>query len=247
MQRKGTASIWHEKVYHAASACQAASLSLTARRLHGEKKVCQIERQKTGGCFASWRSRLIQQNPQCSSSTRRMLTFGALKDDGLILLSLEPQREENAHPYIGKCSHRDTMTFAFCPFALIVVHGPGFGVRTLPGKLMQRIAQGFDTGIPSMRFGIVATFIGHRRSTCQCLQAARISVTRTIISQFCQQSRSKAFARTRQGAKQMTVSMGQKKALDLLIVGSNLFQHWQELSDQSQHQARRACGSSLHP
>lgn len=46
MQRKGTASIWHEKVYHATAGCQGKRSGLTARRLHGEKKVCQIERQK---------------------------------------------------------------------------------------------------------------------------------------------------------------------------------------------------------
>lgn len=46
MQRKGTASIWHEKVYHAASACQAASLSLTARRLHGEKRYARLKGKK---------------------------------------------------------------------------------------------------------------------------------------------------------------------------------------------------------
>jgi hypothetical protein len=42
----------HEQVYHAASCCQAASLPLTARRLHDLEKVCSVEGKKTGG-FAS--------------------------------------------------------------------------------------------------------------------------------------------------------------------------------------------------
>ncbi len=48
-RKRGLPSSEHEEVYHAASRCQAASLSLTARRLHGLKKACSVERQKTGG------------------------------------------------------------------------------------------------------------------------------------------------------------------------------------------------------
>lgn len=113
-------SIWHEEVYHAASGCQAASLPLTARRLHGEKRACQIERPKTGCRFASWEMKSAKLVAQLSSGTRRMLKPGALKDDWLILLSLEPYGKENAHPHGGKRSYRDTVTFAFCPFALII-------------------------------------------------------------------------------------------------------------------------------
>ena len=36
----------HEQVYHAAARCQAASLSLTARRLHGLKNACSVEGKK---------------------------------------------------------------------------------------------------------------------------------------------------------------------------------------------------------
>src|SRR5438270_13137885 len=45
-------STWHEPVYHAASACQAASLSLTGARLRGLKWACQIESQKNAGVLA---------------------------------------------------------------------------------------------------------------------------------------------------------------------------------------------------
>jgi len=36
----------HEEVYHAASRYQAASLSLTSRRLHGLVKACSVEGKK---------------------------------------------------------------------------------------------------------------------------------------------------------------------------------------------------------
>ncbi len=42
----------HEEVYHAASWCQAASLSLTPRRLHDGKRACSVKGKKRGG-FAS--------------------------------------------------------------------------------------------------------------------------------------------------------------------------------------------------
>ncbi len=45
-------SLEHAQAYHAASRCQAASLSLTPRRLHGWEKACLVEGKKTGGSFA---------------------------------------------------------------------------------------------------------------------------------------------------------------------------------------------------
>lgn len=78
-QGKGfSLSTWHEEVYHAASRCQAASLPLTARRLHGLTKPCQVERQKTGGCFASL------------GGLASVFSPGSFKDGGLIGLFLEP-------------------------------------------------------------------------------------------------------------------------------------------------------------
>src|SRR5437899_2656023 len=149
-------SIWHEGVYHAAKPCQAALLSLTRLGLRGQKKACQIERQKTGRCFASGESTCAQRSAQDSSGTRGMLSSGLLKDGRLVLLSFDPHGKENSYPDIGKCTHSDTVTFAFSTFALIVGHGPLFGLNTLPSKLLQDIAQRFDTGIASMGFSIVA-------------------------------------------------------------------------------------------
>jgi hypothetical protein len=48
----GTPSAKHEQVYHAASCCQAASLSLTARRLHDLVQGRSAEGKKIGD-FAS--------------------------------------------------------------------------------------------------------------------------------------------------------------------------------------------------
>jgi len=41
-RKKEKPSSEHEEVYHAASRCQAAALSLTPRRLHGLKKTCSV-------------------------------------------------------------------------------------------------------------------------------------------------------------------------------------------------------------
>src|SRR6266567_131284 len=236
----------HEGVYHVAQPCQAASLPLTQLSLRGQKKACRIERQKTSSCFVSRNRASAQLYAQCSGSTRSMLSSSLLKNGRLVLLSLEPDRKENSHPDISKCTDGDTVTFPFSTFALIVGHGPWFGLSALPGKLLQGVAQRFDASIAPMRFGIVATFIGDRRGSRQCLQAGRILVTLSIISKFCQQSRGQAFARARQMAEDVAVSVGQKKAFDLLVVGRNLFHHRQELADQCQQQACfRTCSDSI--
>src|SRR5690348_15978761 len=145
-------SIRHEGVYHAAKSCQAASLSLTRLGLRGQKKACRIERQKTGRCFAWRNGKRAERSAQCSSGVRCMLLSGLLKDGRLILCSFDPHGKENAYPDVSKCTHSDTVTFAFSTFALIVGHGPLFGLNTLPGKLLQDIAQRFDAGIASMGF-----------------------------------------------------------------------------------------------
>src|SRR5712692_1761676 len=189
MKRSRAPSIWHEEAYHAASGCQAASLSETSRGSHGEKQACQIERQTTDCGFASWQERLVQRNVELSGSMRGMELLRLFKDGRLILLSLEPQREENSHPDIRKSAYRDTVPFSFLAFALIVGHGPRFHLGTLPCELMQCVAQRLDTGIAPMRFGIVATLVGHRCGAGQGLQAGCILVARAIISDFSQQSR----------------------------------------------------------
>ena len=48
-QDQKSASTEHEAVYHAARCCQAASLSLTASRLRGLKRICSLESKKQQG------------------------------------------------------------------------------------------------------------------------------------------------------------------------------------------------------
>jgi len=201
----------HEAVYHAAQRCQAASLPLTPLSLRGQKKACRVERQKTGGCFAWWNRRSPQRYVRPSSRMSSVLALSLLKNSRLILLSFEPDRKENADPDLSECTQSHTVTFSFATFALIVGHGPRFALGALPGKLLQHVAQRFDTGVAPMGFGIVPTFVRDGRRSRQSLQAGRVLVARAIISHFCQQPRSQSFACPRQMAEEGTVSMGQKR------------------------------------
>jgi len=57
-EKRGRPSSEHEQVYHAAPRCQAASLALTPRRLHGLRRPCLVEGKKTGD-FASQRKTFL--------------------------------------------------------------------------------------------------------------------------------------------------------------------------------------------
>src|SRR5690349_20138774 len=87
--KRGLPSREHEEVYHAASRCQAASLSLTARRWQGLKNACSVEGEKTarffaavqtGGGSGNWRRRL-----RCSSSVGSLCRLEGLGLIGLLL------------------------------------------------------------------------------------------------------------------------------------------------------------------
>jgi len=58
-QKGGKPSTRQEEVYHAAPRCQVVALSETSRRLHGLKKTCHVEGQKSGGAF-------IEDSTMCS-------------------------------------------------------------------------------------------------------------------------------------------------------------------------------------
>ena len=166
------------------------------------------------------------------------MLLSGLKEAGLVTLPFGPQGKENPDPDVRQSAHRHAVAFALGALALVVVGRPGFFLGTLPGKLLQGIAQGLDTGVTPMWLGILATFIGHRRGACHRLQTRGVLVATAIISQFGQQSRSQPFAGAGQAPYQAAVSLGQKKAFDLLIVTGNRLHHRQELADQYQHQAR---------
>src|SRR6266516_458787 len=100
-------STWHEEVYHAAPRCQAASLSLTSRRLHGLKKACQVEGQKTGCCLASQgRARTIWVVDQQLCGVFCVQTLCRFKGAGLIRLLLVPNSKDDPDPQVGQGSHR---------------------------------------------------------------------------------------------------------------------------------------------
>src|SRR2546430_773835 len=113
-QKVRNPSTWHKEVYHAAPRCQAASLSLTSRRLHGLNKACQVEGQKTGCCFASQgsaRTAWVGTEGLCSAFCVEALS--RFKGAGLIPLLLVPDGKDNPHPQVGQRAHRLGVTFPF--------------------------------------------------------------------------------------------------------------------------------------
>src|SRR2546425_8382304 len=133
----------HEPVYHAAHGCEAASLSLTAPGLLGLFWACPVESQKTAGFLACLERRQRPQKPLSRSAC--MLLLCLLKGGRLIGLVMHPHGKDDSDPHIGKRSDRHRMAFAFCSLALVIVSGPRFTLRGLPGKLLQGLAQRFDT------------------------------------------------------------------------------------------------------
>src|SRR5437868_10082461 len=226
----GGPSSEHEEVYHAASRCQAASLPLTPRRLHGLKKACSIEGKKTGG-FASQRKVLL-------SRFGRMPMSGLLKGRAIIGLMGVEHGENDPCPNIGEGTNGDAMTFPFCTFALIIGQGPLFLQRALPGKLMQRIPQGLNTPQSPVGLRIVSALKQDWGGTAQGLQTGSRLIASRIVSDFSEQARSQALASSGQAAEDLVVFMAQKKLLDLLLIGSDLLQQGQELNDQGYRQTR---------
>ena len=180
----GTPSIWREEVYHAASRCQAASLSLTARRLHGLKPVRQMKRQKTGCCFASGRKAFLTWPGWELGSAFGMQALCRLKGVRLIALLLAPDGNENSDPHVGERTHRDCVALAFRPFALIIGSSPLLLLGRLPGELKQGIAQRLDASQPSVGPGIRPALKEYWRGSCQSLQAAGIGIALTVIADF---------------------------------------------------------------
>src|SRR4249919_3357886 len=106
MRKKGgeKPSSEHEEVYHAASHCQAASLCLTACRLHDLKKTCSVEGKKTGG-FASQGTTPLRHSASMKALSR-------LKGGRVIGLMLGQHGENDACPHVGKGSDSHRMAFA---------------------------------------------------------------------------------------------------------------------------------------
>src|SRR5262249_43806178 len=146
----------------------------------------------------------------CLGSSFGMSKLCNLKGGCLIGLLLVLYGKDNPGPDVGQGTHGNTMALAFASLALVVVSGPWFTLGRLPGKLVQGIAQRFDTSLSAMG----PTGKHHRRGPCQSLQTRRISIPCAIIPNFCQQARGKPFACSGKRAIDGTVSMGQKKVFD---------------------------------
>src|SRR5260370_14651600 len=169
---------------------------------------------------------------------------GLLKGRGLIRLLRLPDSGEKTRRNIGQGSDRDGMAFALGSFALVILPGPGFLESTLPGKLVQGIAPGLDAAQTSMSFLVCPALKEDRRGASECLQTARALITVPIIPKFSQQARSETYSSSQQGLEEFAVSMDLKKALNLLVIVSNLLHQGFELIEQRHHQSR--FGASRH-
>src|SRR5579884_402899 len=171
-----------------------------------------------------------------SGDMRSMGLPGSVKDCCLIRLLRLPDGVQDACPHIGQRTNGDGMTLALSSLALVIVPGPGFGLGTLPGKLLQGIAPGLDTAQPSMCFLICPALEQDRRGTSEGLQATGTVITIPIFAHLRQQTRSETLASSRQGLEQVAVGVDQKKALNLLVILCNLFEQRLQLIEQRQHQ-----------
>src|SRR6266702_1067306 len=176
----------HEQVYHAAVRCQAASLSLTARRLHGLKNACSVEGKKTGG-FASQRKVLL-------SRFGGMQMSGHLKSRAIIGLMRCKQGENDPPPNVGERTDGDAMTFSFRAFALGIRFGPGFLLGARPRELVQSIAQRFDAAQAAMGLGVGPALKQDRGGAPKRLQASSAGVAAGIIANLGEQSRGQALS-----------------------------------------------------
>ncbi len=234
-QRKwGNPFTEHEEVYHAASWRQAASLSLTPCRLHDGKRACSLKGKKRGG-FAS-------QSLASLSRCWGMRALSSQEGGRLIALVLPPYGKDDSCPNVGEGAYGFGVTFALNSFSLIVVPGPRFTLRGLPGELMQGIAQRFTTSIASVRFRIRSTLKDDWGGGRSGGKTAGISIAIPIIPNFCQQSGSKAFSCTWKGTEDFLVFMREKKLFDHLVDLRDLLNQWQKLPEQNQHQARFGAG-----
>lgn len=147
---------------------------------------------------------------RASSNSLGVKLASVLEGGSLVALRFVPHGVHQPDPNVGQGANGNRMAFALFPFALVVLQGPGFALRGLPGKLMQSIAQRFDTGRASVNAGIRPTLKDHRRGACQGLQAGRIGVALPVITNFCQQPRNQAFSGSRQAFKDRAVGVTQK-------------------------------------
>jgi hypothetical protein len=74
-----------------------------------------------------------------------------LKGGCVIALVVLPHGKDDPDPDVGQCSYCHRMAFAFISLPLVIVGSPRLAEGSLPGKLLKRIAQRFDTTQSAMR------------------------------------------------------------------------------------------------
>src|SRR5579859_824485 len=125
-----------------------------------------------------------------SGTSQGMNLAGLFKDRSLIRLLGLPNGIENACPDIGQGADGDGMALALGPLALVILLGPRFLERALPGKLVQGIAPGLDTAQATMGLLVRPALEEDGRCASQGLQTACVRVSAAIITHFGQQARS---------------------------------------------------------
>ena len=133
--------------------------------------------------------------------------------------------------------HRHAVGLAELALALIIGLSPRFLKRTLPGKLEERITQGFDAGMPLMDRGMFAALKGNRRGPSQRLDTGSRRIARVVIAPLRQETGRKTLARPWKPAEDGLIRMRLKKASNLFVVSGQLLKQEKELLDQRQHQA----------
>src|SRR5215467_13314949 len=151
--------------------------------------------------------------------------LSGFKGVSLIACLIHPHRVHNAHPDVCQSTQSHAVGFALRQFALVVGSRPGFRERRLPGKLREIIAPWLHTGKALVCSGVIATLERHWSGPSEFLDAAGIRIACASITPFSKQARSQAFARARKRAPDVMLFLGQKKGLDLLLVGSNVLHH----------------------
>jgi len=209
----------------------------------GRIKTAQVESEQATSQVVCWaRAGQSGSRDAALSSSARMLLLCLLKGGSLVTAVVQPHGKDDPGPHIRQSAYRHRMTFAFCPFSLVIGLGPRLTLRRLPSKLMQGVAQGLDTRQTTVCLGVRPALEEHRRGPAQRLQTAGIPIARTLIANFSQESGSQALACPWQALKQLMVLMSQKKGVNLLVILSNLLDQGQELVHQNQHQARFGAG-----
>src|SRR6266568_6701959 len=112
----------------------------------GRIKTAQVESEQATSQFVCWaRAGQSGSRDAALSSSARMLLLCLLKGGNLITAVVQPHGKDDPGPHIRQSAYRHRVTFAFCPFSLVIGLGPRLTLRRLPSKLMQGVAQGLDT------------------------------------------------------------------------------------------------------